>query len=87
MGATKDILDMEPIDGKLMSFGCFVKTIDGHNYDEIVEALEMRMEGRPIAIIANTVKGKGVLFMENENLWHYSHVNEDTLAKALQELS
>ena len=86
MGETKDILDMEPVDGKLMSFGWFVKTIDGHNHDEILEALKLRVGDRPVAVVAKTIKGKGISFMEGENVWHYSHVNEETLGRALKEL-
>lgn len=87
MGGTKDILDMEPIDGKLMSFGAYVTTIDGHDYNKIFGALNMRVEGRLLAIIANTIKGKGFSKFEGDNLWHYSHVSEGTLEEALKELN
>lgn len=87
MGPTKEILDMEPIDAKLMSFGAFVRTIDGHNYTQIEEALTTKMDERPIAVVARTIKGKGVSFMENRNEWHYMHVNQTALDDALKELN
>lgn len=85
MSSTEEVLDMESIDVKLMSFGWQVQTIDGHNYQEIESALKLRLN-KPKAIIANTIKGKGVSFMENDNLWHYSHVNDAALEDALKEL-
>src|SRR3990167_9157152 len=86
MGATKDILDMEPIVEKIEAFGWNVQEIDGHNHLEIDSSLRYKDFDRPSAIIAKTIKGKGVSFMENDNLWHYSHVNEEVLNKALEEL-
>jgi len=86
MAPTAEVLDMEPVDGKLMSFGWFVRTIYGHNYDDILEVLKFRVKDRPVAIVAQTIKGKGCSLFENDNLWHYSHVNEETLNKALEEL-
>lgn len=86
MGATEDILDMEPVEEKLVSFGAFCVTIDGHNHETIYKSLGLRLEGKPIAIVANTVKGKGFSKFENNNLFHYSHVNSQILEEALKEI-
>lgn len=86
MGKTEDILDLKNIALKIESFGIATTTIDGHNYDEIETSLFPEKQSYPKCIIANTVKGKGVSRFENDNLWHYSHVNEETLNKALEEL-
>lgn len=115
MSSTKEVLDMEPVDKKIASFGWIVNTIDGHDYKEIEYSLgpvkehdnhgpfckkeEYFLGGnksefrcgclnvkRPRAIIANTVKGKGWKRAEGDNLWHYSHVNDEMLKEALGEL-
>lgn len=71
-GNTEEILSLEPLEDKWESFGWTTKVIDGHSIEEIVDALEgpHRVKGKPFAIIANTVKGKGVSFMENDYEWH-----------------
>ena len=93
MGATKDILDMEPLDEKLKAFGWSVTKIDGHNFEQIENAVNgkdkkefRRLSQAPEAIIAKTIKGKGWKRAENNNLFHYSHVNEEMLKEALAEL-
>lgn len=85
MGKTEDILNMEPLAQKLVAFNWEVHQIDGHDHNLIERTLK-RGHTKPMVIIANTTKGKGVSFMENENLWHYSHVNSEVLEKALAEL-
>ena len=90
MGDTEDILNMEPADKKIDAFGWDVLILDGHDHSQIETSLAVGKEkknGKPTALIANTIKGKGVSFMENDNLWHYSHVNEEVLNKALEELN
>ena len=70
------------------SFGFFVKSIDGHNFKEIESALsEAKESGKLYAIIANTIKGKGVSFMENNVAWHGKAPKDDELKKALEELN
>ena len=73
---------------KWEAFGWNVRTIDGHNFDEIMEACKWAKEqnGKPSVIVANTVKGKGVSFMENSYLWHSNIPTDQELEKALQEL-
>ena len=72
-GNTKDVIDLEPLVAKWEAFGWQVQEIDGHDSDEILEALEHHpmTEGKPSVIVAHTVKGKGVSFMENQLDWHY----------------
>ncbi len=71
-GFTKDIMNTEPMDKKWASFGWQVIEIDGHDFTEIEEAIKkaMAQKDKPVCIIVNTVKGKGVSFMENQCGWH-----------------
>ncbi len=86
-GATNDIKSLEPLDEKLKAFGFEVKSIDGHNYEEIESALlEAKNSDKLCAIIANTIKGKGVSFMENNVSWHGKAPNDEQLKQALEEL-
>ena len=88
-GATKDILDMEPVVDKWRAFGWFVKEIDGHSHKEIYEAIEWAKTAykpAPSIVIAHTVKGKGVSFMENNNHFHGVAPTKDETARALKEL-
>ena len=89
MGKTSEVLSLGSIHSKFESFGFEVMTIDGHNEAEISETinkLQASLSLAPKAIIAKTVKGKGVSFMENDNSWHYTRLNFDTHAKATAEL-
>jgi len=76
-----------PIAEKLSSFGWSVADCDGHDAAELRTVLHASAGGRPHAVVARTVKGKGVSYMENENLWHYRSPNEVEYAKAMSELS
>ena len=66
-----------------------MKSVDGHNVEAIYEAYQNAKHniGKPSAIIANTIKGKGVSFMENQASWHGKAPNDEQLAKALEELN
>ena len=86
-GNTCDIKSLEPLDEKLRAFGFDVIEIDGHDYDEIENALlSAKNSNKLTAIIANTIKGKGVSFMENNASWHGKAPNDEQLAHALEEL-
>ena len=87
-GSTAQVGGVEPLDKKFESFGFNVLKIDGHNFDEIEAALNNAKEtkGMPTAIIAKTVKGKGVSFMENEVGWHGKACNAEEYEIALKEL-
>jgi transketolase len=85
-GKTNEVVDLEPLNDKLKSFNWDVIEIDGHNFQEIEQAL-MKKTNRPKAIIAHTIKGKGISYMENQFVWHYKSPNEAQLKQALEELS
>lgn len=87
-GDNEDVMGIKPLDKKWESFGWNVITIDGHNFEEIFEALAKAKEvkGKPTVIIANTVKGKGVSFMENEASWHGTAPSDDQKEQAFNEL-
>lgn len=79
---------LSPLEDKLQSFGFFTVTVDGHNEVEIISHIKNgNGYGKPYAIICNTIKGKGVSFMENENVWHYRPINNEDYTKALCELN
>jgi len=87
-GLVHEIMPLEPLAEKWKAFNFAVLEIDGHNMREILEALDYveRIHGRPTIIIAYTVKGKGVSFMENRNKWHGLAPDDQELAKAKNEL-
>lgn len=87
-GFTKDILDTSPLDEKWRAFGWHVIVIDGHSMKEIIDAYNesLTVKGKPTMIIAKTVKGKGVSFMENNVAFHGKAPNNEETAKALAEL-
>ena len=87
-GWVKDVMNVEPLEDKYRSFGWEVISINGHDMKQVVEALEKAKAGcgKPVAIIADTVKGKGVSFMEDIAGWHGKTPNLEELAKALKEL-
>lgn len=87
-GDVREIKSLEPLDEKLKAFGFEVSVVDGHNYDEIENALlEAKKSDKVCAIIANTIKGKGVSFMENNVSWHGKAPKDEELNKALEELN
>ncbi len=81
----KETLNLEPLKDKLSSFGWNIFDIDGHNHTEIKNSLTAKTN-KPKFIIANTIKGKGVSFMENKVVWHYRSANEEELSIGLKEL-
>lgn len=89
LGNTKDILCLDPLPEKLQAFQWNVIDIDGHNYDQIIASFEnfKICKGKPTVIVANTIKGKGVSFMEHNLRFHYSAPSVDELKKAKEELS
>ena len=87
MDSLEKIVRMHPFADKWKAFGWSVVEIDGHNYRQIKDALLFREPGKPVLIIANTVKGKGVSFMENVPIWHYRMPNEEELMVLMKELN
>lgn len=87
-GTIEEVNSAAPIDKKFKAFGWHVITIDGHNFEEIENALkEAETVDKPVAIIAKTVKGKGVSFMENAVGWHGSAPNDEQYEQAMTELN
>lgn len=89
MGDTKDVLCLDPLPEKFEAFGWNVKEIDGHDIEDIVLAFEnfKCCSKKPFVIVANTIKGKGVCFMEHNLRFHYSAPKDDELKLALEELA
>ena len=85
-GSSDEIMNLSNLKDKLISFGWNTIEIDGHNINEISNALHLRKEGKPTAIIANTIKGKGFSFSENNNSWHHAVLTKSTYEKAVAEL-
>jgi transketolase len=90
LGRVDEVIPLEPFAEKWAAFGWSVKSIDGHDCDALAETLDpdkWRADGRPRCVIAHTVKGKGVTFMEDDLLWHYRSPQGDELARALAEVA
>lgn len=87
-GWVKDVMNIEPLRSKYLSFGWHVIEIDGHNMQQIVSAFDeaRSVKGKPTVILADTVKGKGVDFMENVAGWHGKTPSLDEMTKGLQQL-
>jgi transketolase len=87
-GWVKDVMQVEPLAAKYAAFGWEVLRIDGHDMSQIVDAFEQAraVTGRPVMILADTVKGNGVSFMENQPGWHGKAPNREELTAALAEL-
>ena len=83
-GEVKDIMSIDPLADKWKAFGFDVIEIDGHDFNQLNDALEKANEAteRPVAIIAHTIKGKGVDFMEDETKWHYGSIDSTVVEKA-----
>lgn len=87
-GDITKVMNPCPIDKKFEAFGWNVLVIDGHNYEEIIDAIEKAKEckDKPTAVVCNTVKGKGVSFMENQSAWHGTAPSKEQCETALKEL-
>lgn len=87
-GSVQEVLDLEPLADKWRAFGWAVQEVDGHDHKALRRVLKGLpiAAGRPSVVIAHTVKGKGVDFMENQLAWHYRAPNSELLAQALQQL-
>ena len=89
MGETDEVIALGNIEDKFKAFGFDAVTIDGHDesaIDAAYSSLKAARNGRPKAIVATTVKGKGVSFMESNNMWHYTRLTETTHQEAIAEL-
>ncbi len=90
-GKTSDVMNSAPVDEKMKAFGFEIITINGNDFNEIEKALEFfhnnKNSNKPTAILMNTVKGKGVSFMENQVGWHGKAPNDEECERALNELT
>jgi transketolase len=88
LASTEETMGLEPLVDKIAAFGWEVTCVDGHCHTELRDVFtkERVLPDTPHMIIANTIKGKGVSFMENKVLWHYAPPNDDELEIALEEL-
>jgi transketolase len=86
-GRTRDVCSNEPLDAKFSAFGWHVQSVDGHDLEGLAAALsEPPQAEKPHAIIARTIKGRGISFMEDVGKWHHGVPNDDEYARALAEL-
>jgi len=87
-GRSKEVMALEPLTEKFRSFGWTVHEIDGHDHAQILTAIEASYIGqqKPTMIVAHTVKGKGISFMEDDNNWHYRIPTQDEVQIAKAEL-
>jgi transketolase len=87
-GPTEQVMALEPFADKWRAFGFKVLEINGHDFDQISDAIEQSLAEKetPVVIIAKTVKGKGVDFMENKASWHYAVLDSEMATKALESI-
>jgi transketolase len=87
-GTTAEVLNTNSLAEKFKSFGWLVKEVDGHNIADIVKALDQLPtgKGKPVVVIANTIKGKGIASLENKLESHYSSLNKEQYQKAIEQL-
>ncbi len=88
LGKTEDLLELGDMEAKWQSFGWETVTVDGHSFDELMTAFGKmgKTNGKPLAIIANTVKGKGISFMEGRSEWHNRMPNDELMAQGRRDL-
>lgn len=84
-GATEEVLNMDPMEEKWKSFGWQVRKTNGHDIDALKDAFYVNNK-RPYVILADTIKGKGVSFMENNPLWHNGRLSQKQYEQAMEEL-
>lgn len=85
-GKIEEIVDTSSLRDKFSAFGFYTQEVDGHSVEDLLKAFHERQDGKPNAIIAETVKGKGISFMENKANWHFSALSENRYKKAMDEL-
>ena len=84
--STEDTLSLEPFVDKWQAFGWNVVNVDGHDHQKLLDAFNSKIKGKPLCIVAETIKGKGVSFMENNILWHYRSPQGEEYDAAIAEL-
>ncbi len=88
-GFTESVMSLEPLEDKFKAFGVDTRTVDGHDFDALDEAITRAKESteKPTVIIADTVKGKGVDYMENNVVWHYGSIDSENAQKAIASIN
>lgn len=85
-GRTRDVCSNEPLDAKFRAFNWEVRVVDGHSIATLTDVLSYRPDGKPLAVIANTTKGRGVSFMQDVAKWHHGVPSDSEYAAAIREL-
>ena len=85
-GESSNVLNMIDLRAKFEAFGCNSSSVDGHSVEELIAAFRAPSDGRPRAVIANTIKGKGISFMENKKEWHYGTISSEQYQTAMSDL-
>lgn len=87
-GPTEEVMKLEPLADKWKAFGFIVKEVNGHNFNELSEAIEYakKEKNKPVVIIANTIKGCGIDFMEDDYKWHYGSLDKEKITRAKESL-
>jgi transketolase len=85
--STEDTLGLEPFVDKWQAFGWNVVNIDGHDHEQLISACNSKITDKPLCVVANTTKGKGISFMENQVLWHYRSPHDEEYEAAMRELN
>ena len=86
-GRTRDVCNSEPLGAKFAAFGWHIEVVDGHDLQQLSEALAApAQQGKPTVILADTVKGRGVSFMEDVAKWHHGVPNDQEYSQALEEI-
>ncbi|MBM7583418.1 transketolase [Caldicoprobacter guelmensis] len=87
-GKVEEVMPLGDLEAKLKAFGIYVLNCDGHNVEALINSIQEAINYKgPAAVIANTVKGKGVSFMEGQSLWHGKPINKEEYEQAIMELS
>lgn len=86
-GNTEELMAQRDMQKKLEAFGWESVTVDGHDLNALIDALKHKPHGKPYAVIAKTVKGKGVSFIENNKIWHQAIMNENQYKQAVEEIN
>lgn len=86
-GNTEELMAQRDMEVKLRAFGWDAVTVDGHDISALISALEHKPSGKPYAVVAKTVKGRGVSFIENNKSWHQTVMNEDHYNQAIEDIN
>lgn len=86
-GSVEEVMDINSMSEKFKAFGYHTIEVDGHSVEELLEAFQQRVEGQPTAIVAATVKGKGVSFMEGKKMWHHGTLSDSQYERALNDIT